>query len=168
MGILYLFGAALGPFTRRLMEWIYEEGFCDEATRDKNWLVYTELLFTGQEPIAEYERLKLVVETFTRTKTKAALFGAALARGLLIAPITTIAEVVDSPQLAGRHYWQRLEHPELGQTFQYPGAFAQFSATPIAYRRRPPTIGEHNREIYLGALGFTEKELGALQSRGVV
>src|SRR2546422_1712527 len=128
VGILYLFGAALGPFTRRLMEWIYEEGFCDQATRDKNWLVYTELLFTGQEPIAEYERLKLVVETFTRTKTKAALFGAALARGLLIAPITTIAEVVDSPQLAGRHYWQRLEHPELGQTFQYPGAFAQFSA----------------------------------------
>jgi len=168
VGILYLFGAALGPFTRRLMEWIYEEGFCDQATRDKNWLEYTELLFTGQEPLAEYERLKLVVEAFTRTKTKAELFHAALARGLLIAPITTIAEVVDSPQLAARNYWQRLEHPELGQAFRYPGAFAQFSATPIAYRRRPPTIGEHNREIYLGALGFTEKELGALQSRGVV
>jgi crotonobetainyl-CoA:carnitine CoA-transferase CaiB-like acyl-CoA transferase len=168
VGILYLFGAALGPFTRRLMEWIYEEGFCDEATRDKNWLAYTELLFTGQEPVAEYERLKLVVEAFTRTKTKAELFHAALARGLLIAPITTIAEVVDSPQLAARHYWQRLEHPELGQAFRYPGAFAQFSATPIAYRRRPPTVGEHNREIYLGELGFTAQELGALQSRGVV
>jgi hypothetical protein len=85
VGILYLFGTALGPFTRRLMEWIYEEGFCDEATRDKNWQAYTELLFTGQEPIAEYERLKLVVEAFTRTKTKAELFLAALARGLLIA-----------------------------------------------------------------------------------
>ena len=109
-----------------------------------------------------------VVETFTRTKTKAALFGAALARGLLIAPITTIAEVVDSPQLAARNYWQPLEHPELDQAFRYPGAFAQFSATPIAYRRRPPTIGEHNREIYLGELGFTAQELGVLQSRGVV
>jgi len=168
VGILYLFGAAIGPFTRRLMEWIYEEGFCDEATRDKDWLAYTELLFTGQEPIAEYERLKLVVEAFTTTKTKAELFRAALARGLLIAPITTIAEVVESPQLAARHYWQHLEHPELGQAWRYPGAFAQFSAMPIAYRRRPPTVGEHNREIYRDELGFTEQQFIALQSRGIV
>jgi len=168
VGILYLFGPAIGPFTRRLMEWICTEGFCDEATRDKDWLAYTELLVSGQEPLAEYERLKLVVEAFTCTKTKAELFRAALTRGLLIAPITTVDEVVDSPQLAARHYWQLLQHPELGQAFRYPGPFAQFSATPIAYRRRPPTVGEHNREIYLDELGFTEQQLAALQSRGIV
>jgi len=168
VGILYFFGAAIGPFTRRLMEWIYEEGFCDETTRDKNWLAYIELLVTGQEPLAEYERLKLVVEAFTQTKPKAALFRAALERGLLIAPVTTIAEVVESPQLAARDYWQRLEHPELGQTFRYPGAFAQFSATPITYRRRPPTVGEHNREIYMAELGFTAQQLADLQNRGIV
>jgi benzylsuccinate CoA-transferase BbsE subunit len=150
------------------MQWIYEEGFCDEATRDKNWLAYIELLVTGQEPLAEYERLKLVVEAFTQTKTKAELFRAALDRGLLIAPVTTVAEVVESPQLAARDYWQRLEHPELGQAFRYPGAFAQFSATPITYRRRPPTVGEHNREIYMDELGFTAQQLAALQNRGIV
>ena len=168
VGILYFFGAAIGPFTRRLMEWLYEEGFCDEATRDKNWLAYIELLVTGQEPLAEYERLKLVVEAFTQTKLKAELFRAALERGLLIAPVTTIAEVVESPQLAARDYWQRLEHPELGQTFRYPGAFAQFSATPITYRRHPPTVGEHNREIYMAELGFTAQQLTDLQNRGIV
>src|SRR5262245_714465 len=67
VGILYFFGPAIGPFTRRLMEWICAEGFCDEATRDKDWLAYIELLVTGQEPLAEYERLQLVVEYFTRT-----------------------------------------------------------------------------------------------------
>ena len=168
VGILYLFGAALGPFTRRLMEWIYEEGFCDEATRDKNWHAYIELLLTGQEPLAEYERLKLVVEAFTTTKTKLALFRAACERGLLIAPVTTMAEVVESPQLAARDYWQRLEHPELGQAVRYPGAFAQFSATPITYRRRPPTIGEHNHEVYMDELGFTARQLAELQQRGIV
>ena len=168
VGILYLFGPAIGPFTRRLMEWICAEGFCDEATRDKDWLAYTELLVSGQEPLAEYERLKLVVEAFTSTKTKAELFHAALTRGLLIAPITTVDEVVDSPQLAARNYWRLLQHPELGQTFRYPGPFAQFSATPIAYHRRPPTVGEHNHELYLGELGFTAQQLTALQSRGIV
>lgn len=162
VGILYLFGPAIGPFTRRLMEWIHAEGFCDAATRDKNWLAYIELLVSGQEPLAEYERLKLVLEAFTSTKTKAELFHAALTRGLLIAPIATIDEVVDSPQLAARDYWRLLQHAELGQTWRYPGPFAQFSATPIAYRRRPPTVGEHNREIYMGELGFTEQQLSAL------
>src|SRR3954469_1680789 len=36
----FLFGASMGPFTRRLMHWMHEEGFCDEATRDKDWLDY--------------------------------------------------------------------------------------------------------------------------------
>jgi crotonobetainyl-CoA:carnitine CoA-transferase CaiB-like acyl-CoA transferase len=40
VGILYFFGAAIGPFTHRLMRWICKEGFCDEATRDKDWLAY--------------------------------------------------------------------------------------------------------------------------------
>jgi crotonobetainyl-CoA:carnitine CoA-transferase CaiB-like acyl-CoA transferase len=167
VSITFLFGSALSHFTRRLMEWIYEEGFCDAATRDKDWNAFGGELFSGQG-VAEYERLKLVVEDFTRSKTKAELLQGALERVLLIAPITTVAEVVQSEQLTARSYWQSLQHPELGQAFRYPGPFARFSAAPITYRRRPPTVGEHNREIYLGELGFTEQQLVELRNKGVV
>jgi crotonobetainyl-CoA:carnitine CoA-transferase CaiB-like acyl-CoA transferase len=51
---------------------------------------------------------------------------------------------------------------------RYPGAFAQFSLTPITYRRRPPSVGEHNREIYMDELGFTAPQLEALQRKGIV
>jgi crotonobetainyl-CoA:carnitine CoA-transferase CaiB-like acyl-CoA transferase len=44
----------------------------------------------------------------------------------------------------------------------------KFSETPITYRRRPPLIGEHNREIYVDELGMPEKELGELQNKGVI
>jgi crotonobetainyl-CoA:carnitine CoA-transferase CaiB-like acyl-CoA transferase len=168
VAILFLFGAAIGPFTRRLMEWLYEEGFCDAATRDKDWLHYIELLITEEEPIAEYERLKQVVETFTLTKTKAELMQEALTRGLLIAPVATMQEVVQSAQLTARKYWRTMGHPELGRAFRYPGAFAQFSRTPITYRRRPPTVGEHNQEIYGQELGFSQEQLSRLRSRGVI
>ena len=33
-----------GRSRRRLMEWIHEEGYCDEATRDKDWLDYANQL----------------------------------------------------------------------------------------------------------------------------
>jgi crotonobetainyl-CoA:carnitine CoA-transferase CaiB-like acyl-CoA transferase len=168
VAILFLGGPSFGAFTRRLMEWIYDEGLCDAATRDKNWLAYTESLLTGKEPIEEYERLKRVVEAFTTTKTNAELLQAALERGLLIAPVTTIAQVVNSEQLAVRGYWRTMGHSELARAFRYPGPFAQFSVTPITYRHRPPTVGEHNRAIYLDELGLSASHYAALQSRGVI
>ncbi len=164
----FLFGSSIGPMTRRLMEYICEEGFCDEATRDKDWIAYAELLLTGKEPREEFERVKSLIEEFTLSKTKAELLQAALERGLLMAPVSTIDEVVGSDQLAARDYWYLLEHPELGEGVRYPGPFAKFSETPIAYQRRPPTVGEHNREVYLGELGLSEERLAELEARGTV
>jgi crotonobetainyl-CoA:carnitine CoA-transferase CaiB-like acyl-CoA transferase len=164
----FLFGSALGVFTRRLMEYLCEQGFCDAATRDKDWIGYGALLLTGKEPMAEYDRVKNVVTTFTRSHTKAELFALAMERGFLITPVTTVEEVVESPQLKSRGYWQSVEHPEIGRSFDYPGPFAKFSATPIAYRRRPPTVGEHNREILGGELGLSDERLAQLAREGII
>jgi crotonobetainyl-CoA:carnitine CoA-transferase CaiB-like acyl-CoA transferase len=150
------------------MEWVYEEGFCDAATRDKDWVALGSIFLGQPEAIAEYERLKQLVETFTKSKTKAELLQAALDRVLLIAPVMTVPEVRQSQQLASRGYWRTLEHPELGHAVRYPGPFAQFSVSPLTYRRRPPTVGEHNREIYIGELGFAEQQMATLQQKGVI
>ena len=40
VSITFVFGSSIGRFTRRLMEWIHDEGFCDAATRDKDWIAY--------------------------------------------------------------------------------------------------------------------------------
>ncbi|MEE9276932.1 MAG: CoA transferase [Dehalococcoidia bacterium] len=167
VSITHLFGTAIGPFTRRLMEWIYEEGGCDEATRDKDWLAYAQLLLSGEEPVAEFERVKQVIAAFTSTKTKAELFEAAQQRGLLIVPITTLQEVSESPQLADRGYWRDLKHPEVNDTVRYPGPFVRYSNQPMADGRRAPLIGEHNAEVY-GELGLSDGELAELRTKGVL
>ena len=100
VSVTFLFGASIGPFTRRLMELIHEEGFCDEATRDKDWIDYTNLLMDGTEPIEEFDRVKAVIETFMLTHTKAELLQAASERMLLIAPVATAADVLASTQFA--------------------------------------------------------------------
>jgi crotonobetainyl-CoA:carnitine CoA-transferase CaiB-like acyl-CoA transferase len=167
IALTFLFGSALGVFSRKLMEYLCERGFCDEATRDKDWIGLGEQLFSGAEPISEFERITGIVRTFTRSHTKAELLQFAVEKGFLMTPITTIEEVVKSPQLESRGYFQAMEHPELGRKFLYPGPFAKFSATPLQYRRRPPTVGEHNREIY-GELGINDAELASLAEKGIV
>ncbi len=147
VSVTFLFGSAIGPFTRRLMEVMHDEGIIDEATRDKDWFNYTTLLVSRQEPPSELMRCAAAIEEFTKRHTRAELFDMALRRSLLIVPVNSTADVVSSKQLAARNFWIGIEHPELRETFAYPGPFAGLSGTPIKYRRRPPLLGEHNDEV---------------------
>ena len=166
--LAFLFGSAIGVFTRRFMHYLHEQGFCDEATGNKDWIKYGEMLSSGAEPLSEFERIKEIVRNFTRHHTKAHLLELAVERGFLMTPVTTIDEVVNSQQLTARDYFQRVEHPELNASFRYPGPFVKFSAAPIQYRYRPPTVGEHNQEIYCGELGMSNHELTKLSQNGIV
>ncbi len=168
VAMTFLFGSALGIFTAKLMHFLCEQRFCDVATRDKDWIAYGEQLLSGAEPLSEFERVKEIVRKFTRSHTKAELLQLAVDRGFLITPVATIEEVVESPQFESRGYFQSVAHPELGESFRYPGPFAKFTATPIEYQRRPPTVGEHNFEIYRDELGLSESAIAELARAGVI
>lgn len=147
--VTLLFGAAFAGFTQNLMDWVHEEGFCDEATKNKDWVNYALMMLDGQEPVEEYERVKSILTDFFATKTKAELLDAAMTRRLLITPVWTTAEVASSEQLAFRRYWQEQNHGEAG-THRLPGAFAKFSAAPSPTLSPAPRLGA-DTEAVLGS-----------------
>ncbi len=138
--VTLLFGASFAAFTQNMMDWVHEEGFCDEATRTKDWVNYAVMLLDGQEPLEEYERVKQVLTDFFATKTKAELLEGAMTRRVLITPVWTTEEVTGSEQLAFRRYWEAVDHGEAG-THPLPGAFAKFSATPLGPLPAAPRLG---------------------------
>ncbi len=147
VSITYVFGSAIGPATSRLMRCVHADGFCDDALRDKDWIGFTELLMTGAETLDTFERAKECVAEWTASKTKVELLKLALDRNLLIAPVSTARDVVESSQLAARRYFQPLERPDgAGQTTQL-GPFARFSKVPPRAPRRAPRVGEHTAEV---------------------
>lgn len=168
VSITLLFGSVAGMFTGRLMNWVYEAGFIDEATRDKDWYGYTVLLVTGQEPISEYERIKQCVANFTSSFTKAELFEEARRREVLLAPCATAEDLTRSEQYAARDYFWKAPSPVDGHPVNTPGAFAKLSASPLVNRRPAPALGEHNVEVYGEVLGITGEELAALRGAGIV
>src|SRR5262245_43643710 len=146
VSIALLFGATFGPPTARLLQVIHERGFCDAATRDKDWIGYAELLTSGAEPPAEFERVKQVVETFTRSLTKDELLALAVERNLLLAPVSTVADLLGSHQLAARDYFR--EHAHAGrEPLRHPGPFARFGRAPLVQARPAPRLDEHASEI---------------------
>jgi crotonobetainyl-CoA:carnitine CoA-transferase CaiB-like acyl-CoA transferase len=147
VSIAHLFGPIFGLPTRRLMEYVCEEGFCDKATRDKDWIEYGAMLLDGREPLSEFERVKACVAACTASKTKAELLDAGLNRRLLIAPVFTMADMANSAQTAARGYLVKPKGEGPAAEIRYPGPFAKFSRSPIAPTRRPPRIGEHGEEV---------------------
>ena len=145
VAITYLFGASIGPFTDRLMQYALEEGYCDQATRDKDWLNYTNLILSGQEPISEYLRCCDVIGALCADKTKAELFQVAQERRLLLVPVSTMDDLDANEHLAARSYWREVERG--GAAVKFPGPFARLSETPIEYQRPAPMLGEHTDEV---------------------
>ena len=102
------------------------------------------------------------------TQTKAELLEGAVKYKIMLYPVATADDMYENAQLASRGFWLKVEHPELGASITYPGAFTQSTAAPIKISRRAPLIGEHNREIYEQELGISREKLTVLKQAGVI
>jgi crotonobetainyl-CoA:carnitine CoA-transferase CaiB-like acyl-CoA transferase len=148
VSITHLFGNAFGPPSARLMDVVCEDGFCDEALRDKDWPAIASLVAKGAEPVATHDRAKEAIAAWTASKTKAELLEIAMKRRLLVAPAWTLRDVASNDQLESRRYFEPLERPDGKGTARQLGAFVRESGGP----QRPPApraprLGEHTAEV---------------------
>jgi len=159
-------GGSVAYSTRALLDWMKEDGF--EVTdldaidwEDMGYGAITPQLMTQLgEPLGD----------FFRGRTRAELVQGSLDRRILLFPVATPSALQDHPQLEARGYFKAIEHPELGATVRYPGAFVKSGdgGDIAGIYRRPPLIGEHNLEIYQGELGLSRPEIESLKRSGVI
>lgn len=83
-----------------------------------------------------------------------------------LAPVNTVAEAFQDPQLRARGMLQRMEHPELGPITLIAPPF-RFSETPCSLRQPPPAHGEHTEEL-LTQLGYSQAEIGNLRAERAI
>jgi len=84
-----------------------------------------------------------------------------------IAPIYSIADIVEDPQYLARETIVRVPHPKLGSVLMQ-NVIPRLSDTPGRIRHPGAEIGEHNEEIYCGELGLSADELRELEEAQVV
>ncbi len=90
-----------------------------------------------------------------------------LTHGVPAARVQWAHEVVDSPQLRHRGFFEQLDHPLCGR-HTYISWPARFSAGPHDWNRTAsPTMGQHNNEI-LTELGYGEAEISRIRDQGVI
>jgi crotonobetainyl-CoA:carnitine CoA-transferase CaiB-like acyl-CoA transferase len=115
-----------------------------------------------------FDDLSDALAPFLLDKTKKQLFDWAMDNELFLAPVSDAGDLLENPQLKSREFWVKLDHPELDDSFTYPGPFVKMSRTPVTVRQRAPLIGEHNTEIYRDELGIAMEKLITLKQAGVI
>jgi|TARA_B110000196_G_scaffold146336_1_gene126660 crotonobetainyl-CoA:carnitine CoA-transferase CaiB-like acyl-CoA transferase len=157
VSITFMFGSMLGPYSQRLMNWVYEEGYCDKETRDQNWVDFFMMIFSGQaDPLALY-RAQDAIAALTATKSKGELMSVNSERRLLIAPVATTKDIVESEHLKSREFFEEVD--QVG--YKFPGRFAKAS-TPLKILGAPPKLGQHTKEI----LGDLQRKPACSQPAG--
>ena len=159
-------GGSVAYSTRALLEWMKEDSF---DTADLDTIDWEKMGYGAITPEL-MDQLGGPLGDFFKGHTRAELVQGSLDRRILLFPVATPSALQDHPQLEARGYFKELEHPELGATVQYPGAFVKSGdGEDIAgIYRRPPLIGEHNTVIFQGELGITGSELESLKRSGVI
>jgi crotonobetainyl-CoA:carnitine CoA-transferase CaiB-like acyl-CoA transferase len=60
-----------------------------------------------------------------------------------------------------------MNYPEIGE-IPVPGIPVKLSLTPGSINIPSPKLGEHNKEVYGGLLGFSSQRLSRLKREGVI
>jgi crotonobetainyl-CoA:carnitine CoA-transferase CaiB-like acyl-CoA transferase len=87
--------------------------------------------------------------------------------GVPCGPINDYRQALAHPQAAHHGTKIELEHP---YGVRVPGVAnpMRFSETPVEYRRAPPLLGQHTREVLGELLGLGESELDRLEAEKVI
>lgn len=172
----------LGNRTRRhAPQGIYrctgEDEWCAIAIRsDAEWAIFADLLghkhLAGQFPdmrsrVAAADMLDAEIETWTVGQSAEQVARILSQAGIAASRVMNARTLIEEDkQLAERDYWQRVEHPELGNSlyasppYRIDGERVELS--------RPPLLGEHNKEVLAEILGYSQERIAALESGGVL
>ncbi len=74
-------------------------------------------------------------------------------------PINDVKMVMEDPQIVARESVVSVDDQELGGPVRMQNVVGKFSRTPGAVRHAGPRLGQHNREILIERLGFSEEEV---------
>lgn len=134
-------GPAAGRFTNNLMRWLGEEEAVDPDLAALDWADVPRLYDAGELTIGDLERARHQVAEYLCRQTTSALMDEAMARKILLAPISTTADLVASPHLADRSFFAQVQRADAG-TWTLPGPVARFDGVDDVARRRAPLPGE--------------------------
>jgi len=142
---------AIAVFTEE--EWA---GFC-KVIGNPDWTKNSKFRNLSARQANEDE-LNRRVEEWTIGRSAEEVMARMQAAGVAAGVLNTVEDLIEhDPQLAHRHHYWRLDHPEIGE-YIAPGPPYTLSKSPPKLQRAP-LLGEHNETVLREILGMHDEEI---------
>lgn len=137
------------------------------AAREAAASLQDEALVTRAGRIANRERINAAIETVVAARSRDEWVTTLNAAGIPVAPVNTLDEAVQDPQVRSRGMIVEVEHPE-GGSYEATGNPFKLSAAGEERFTPPPTLGRHTAEVLRDVLGCDDERIAALYADGSV
>ena len=148
------------------------------AHQDHHWQAFLTMLDHPDElsesslndPVVRrliFDGLELVIGGLVANRSRLDLFARGQAAGLPCAPVNSPSDFVKDPQPVARGVFASPE-AEGRPTVTIPWRWCNATPELIHLRRPAPSVGEHNAEVYIDELGFSEAQLKDWEADGLV
>jgi crotonobetainyl-CoA:carnitine CoA-transferase CaiB-like acyl-CoA transferase len=141
--------------------------FCSFAGEPQ--LAEDERFHSNPQRIKNREALYALLVPIFRTRSKAEWVDGLTALGVPCGPVNSIDEVFEDPQV--RHRGMRIEMPHplsASGTVPLLGNPIKMSATPPAYDKPPPYLGQHTAEVLEELLALDDAAIAGLRETGII
>jgi CoA:oxalate CoA-transferase len=113
------------------------------------------------------DEMDRIIEAWTTTKTTREVAEELDSNGLPYGILNDICRVIESEHTTLREMAPAVEQTALGPV-RVPGCPIKLSASEAKVRGPAPMLGEHNREVLQGVLGYSDDEYRGFVARGVL
>jgi crotonobetainyl-CoA:carnitine CoA-transferase CaiB-like acyl-CoA transferase len=121
---------------------------------------------TNADRVRNRAALYALLPELMRRKSQAEWVQGLAPLGVPCSPVNTVDQVFADPQVQARGMKVSVPHPLAGSV-DLIGNPLKLSATPVTYRRPPPTLGQHTEEV-LQELGLGAAEIAELRAAGAI
>ncbi len=125
---------------------------------------------TRDDRVVNVSEVDSIVEAFTIGRTSAEVIAALEEHGVPAAEVRDPEKAVRDPRVVARGETVPLMHPKYGavEDVYGMGLPIKFSRAQAGFDAPPPGLGEHNRDVYCGLLGYSEQRLEELKAQRVI
>lgn len=155
-----------GRFTNTLFDWMRRQGAVPSGVAAWDWIELPKLIESGRVSTKQVDEARAAIAACFAHYTKSEIMEIALAEGILLAPISTVAEICENAHLNARGCFETFE--ESGRQRTIPGRLALTSIPSHATMRPAPSLGQHNDEVYGTLPGLTPADIAQLRQKGIV
>lgn len=145
---------------------LYEK-FCNNVVHMPE-MITDERFLTVPLRVKNNEAQKKRIESWTKQYTVKEVVDIVLAEGIPAGPIYDVRQIIEDEHISGaREMFVEVEHPIIGK-MKVNGNPVKLLETMPDIRMPAPTLGQHNREIFGGLLGYSNEDLEKFAEEGII